>query len=95
MVRVAKVGKSLKSDLEKVPGVLSVRGEGLLIGIVLDSDIAPQVVSLGRENGILVNATGPRVIRIAPALTITDTQLREFLKKFALTMKSINEGQNV
>ena len=50
-----------------------VRGKGLFLGIELKE--APQkVVEKGLERGIIVNLTAQKVIRIAPALTITDEQ---------------------
>ena len=88
---VSDAGEYLKKSLGKVPGVTEVRGGGLLIGIVLDSNIASAVVSRARTNGLLINAPDKGVIRIAPALTVSKPELREFIKIFS---KSLDEVQN-
>ena len=88
---VSDAGEYLKKSLGKVPGVTEVRGRGLLIGIVLDSNIASAVVSRARTNGLLINAPDKGVIRIAPALTVSKAELREFIKIFS---KSLDEVQN-
>ncbi len=46
------------------------RGLGLMQAILLDRDIAPQLERAALEHGLLVNATGPRVIRMIPPLII-------------------------
>ena len=88
---VSDAGEYLKKSLGKVPGVTEVRGGGLLIGIVLDSNIASAVVSRARTNGLLINAPDKGVIRIAPALIVSKPELREFVKIFS---KSLDEVQN-
>ena len=88
---VSDAGEYLKKSLGKVPGVTEVRGRGLLIGIVLESNIASAVVSRARTNGLLINAPDKGVIRIAPALTVSKPELREFIKIFS---KSLDEVQN-
>jgi acetylornithine/N-succinyldiaminopimelate aminotransferase len=51
------------------------RGLGLLRGLLLAEDIAPNVVAKARELGLLVNATGDRVIRLAPPLTVSQDEI--------------------
>ena len=88
---VSDAGEFLKRSLGKIPGVTEVRGSGLLIGIELDSNIASAVVARSRTNGLLLNAPDKNVIRIAPALVVSKTQLRDFIKIF---IKSLNEVRN-
>jgi len=88
---VSDAGEYLKKSLGKIPGVTEVRGRGLLIGIVLESNIASAVVSRARTNGLLINAPDKSVIRIAPALIVSKPELREFVKIFS---KSLDEVQN-
>lgn len=87
--RAQKIGARIKSELSSVEGVELVRGEGLLLGIVLHGDYSAQLVDRARENGLLLNAPHKRVIRIAPALTITDAQTGEFIKKFKLSLTQV------
>ena len=51
------------------------RGAGLLRALLLAEDLAPKVVTRSRELGLLVNAIGDRVVRLAPPLTVSDTEI--------------------
>lgn len=69
--------------------VTSVRGRGLLLAAVLGSDRGPELESAAREQGILVNAVLPNAIRLAPALTITDTDIADLLSRWDLTTAQV------
>lgn len=90
--KVLDSGDYLQSSLGKIPGVTAVRGRGLLIGIVLKSNISTAVVLKARANGLLLNAPDKNVIRIAPALIVTKSQLREFVKLFKKTLDEVQNG---
>lgn len=62
-----------------LPEVSHVRGRGLLRGIVLNQPNAKAVGSAALEAGFLVNAPRPDVIRLAPPLIITRSDLEGFL----------------
>ena len=51
------------------PVIVETRGAGLMRGIELRIDAAP-VVDLARQNGLLVNRTNEKVVRLLPPLTI-------------------------
>ena len=90
--KVSTSGKYLKVMLVKVPGVVEVRGRGLLLGIVLDSNVATAVVAKAMSNGLLINATGKNVIRIAPPLIVSKKELSEFIKVFTRTLNEVLNG---
>src|SRR5437868_1883827 len=83
---VNRVGAVLKDGLERLaleqPLIQQVRGEGLLLAMELTAERAPDVVRLGIEQGILLNATGPTTIRFAPPLILTEAEAEEGLEKF-------------
>jgi acetylornithine aminotransferase len=74
-------GKSLIHGIESLghPLIDHVRGRGLLLGIVLSAPHAKDVEMAAREAGYLVNAAAPNVIRLAPPLIITESQLDGFV----------------
>ena len=72
---------ALEKLTEKVPGA-EVRGEGLLIGVELGPEVAPKVFQRCLEKGLLVNLIGGSVIRIAPPLTVSRTEIRHALDFF-------------
>jgi acetylornithine/N-succinyldiaminopimelate aminotransferase len=63
-------GEQLRRGLSRVPGVATVRGAGLLLGVVLEQPIAKGAEQAARDAGVLVNAPAPDVIRLAPPLII-------------------------
>ncbi|WP_040157350.1 acetylornithine transaminase [Nigerium massiliense] len=79
----AQVGDWLADELATVPGVSAVRGRGLLRGVVLAEEIAPDVQQRAQDAGFIVNAPRPSVIRLAPPLTITAEELEPFVAAFA------------
>jgi acetylornithine aminotransferase len=81
-------GEHLKAEISQIPGVQLVRGEGLLIGIVLSTSIAKSIAAQLLADGFLVNAANESVIRLAPPLVITNSQLDEFIAAFRKVMTS-------
>ena len=57
----------LRAALGSLPGVVDIRGEGLMIGIELDRPCA-ELVAIAREQGVLINVTADKVIRLVPPL---------------------------
>jgi acetylornithine/N-succinyldiaminopimelate aminotransferase len=76
--QAVKVGGRLRDGVAGDPRVTAVRGQGLLIGIDV-SVAAPRVVVVAREHGFIVNATGPRTVRLAPPLVLGDDEAEAFL----------------
>ena len=80
--RVKNLELTLKLEISKNPMVSSVRGSGLLIGIVLKEPIAKKFITELQQNGVLANATSDSVIRIAPPLIVADSQVSHFIEVF-------------
>ena len=80
--RVKNLELTLKLEISKNPIVATVRGSGLLIGIVLKEPIAKKFISDLQINGVLANATSDSVIRIAPPLIVSDSQVLQFIEVF-------------
>ncbi len=91
---VQRVGGYLKRALEalkaELPIIQTVRGDGLLIAVDLTAERAPDVVRLGIEEGVLLNATGPTTLRFAPALNITQTEVEEGLARLKRTLARLD-----
>ncbi|XP_046335446.1 ornithine aminotransferase, mitochondrial-like [Haliotis rufescens] len=86
-----KLGKILRSELGKLPKdvVSIVRGKGLLNAIVINKkwDAWNVCVKL-RDNGLLAKPTHGDIIRFAPPLTITESQLHECIEIINKTVLS-------
>jgi len=84
--KVEKQGAYLMQELALIPGVAEVRGAGLLLGIELEKLKASDVTSSLQKAGVLVNAANPTTIRLAPALIVTDVQIKKFITIFKKVM---------
>jgi acetylornithine aminotransferase len=84
--KVEKQGAFLMQELALIPGVAEVRGAGLLLGIELENLKASDVASSLQKAGVLVNAANPTTIRLAPALIVTDVQIKKFITFFKKVM---------
>ena len=78
---VRRIGDWFTSEITGLgcPEIAGVRGAGLLRGIVLTQEVAPQVVELALSEGWVLNAPRPDVLRVAPPLIITEADLAPFV----------------
>ena len=63
-------GERLKAGLASLPGVVDVRGAGLLVGAELDRAAQP-LVDAALDAGLVCLTSGPNVLRLAPPLVVT------------------------
>ena len=84
--KIEKKGAYLMQELALIPGVAEVRGAGLLLGIELEDLKSSDVASALQKSGVLVNAANPTTIRLAPALIVTDAQIKKFIAIFKKVM---------
>ena len=73
-----KRGDQLRRDLQAAEQVGETTGHGLLVGVQLTSDVAPDVVAAAQQAGYLLNATGPSRVRLAPPLVLSETDAEAF-----------------
>jgi acetylornithine aminotransferase len=82
--RAQTLGNKILADfadkLQGIAGVEEIRGRGLLIGIELDRDCG-ELVSAALEQGLLINVTADRVIRLLPPLIMSDSEADELVAK--------------
>jgi acetylornithine aminotransferase len=82
LAHAEKLGKfihdSLITALQGVNGVKEVRGQGLMIGIELDRPCG-DLVKRALTKGLLTNVTADNVIRLLPALVMTQGEAQQML----------------
>lgn len=89
-----RVGEVLQAGLIGSPGVSDVRGAGLLRGVVLAEGIsAAEVEAAARASGLLVNAIGASVIRLAPPLILTEDQANRAVEVLATVIAAVGEAR--
>ena len=78
----ATVGASLKAALQRelagVQGVVEVRGQGLMLGIELDRPCG-DLLGQAAEAGLFISVTADRVIRLVPALILTEDEAMQIV----------------
>lgn len=83
-------GAQLRAGVASLPGVTGTSGKGLLIGIHLAGPFANELRAAAHARGLIINAPTDDVIRIAPAYTIGDAEVEEFLTTFAAALADAN-----
>jgi acetylornithine/N-succinyldiaminopimelate aminotransferase len=84
-----KVADRLRIRLEGLGGrVAGVRGRGMLLGVLVRGVKAGDVVVAARERGLLVNAIGDEVIRLAPALILSEAEADEGVSLLAAAISA-------
>ncbi len=83
--RAARIGEYLRESLlslraDGVP-VATVRGRGLMLALVLDEPVAGRTGRAALDCGVIVNAIGDSVLRLLPALTISEAEVDEALRR--------------
>ncbi len=86
----ARVGGAIRDGmaaaLEGLPGVVEIRGMGMMIGIELDRPCG-ELVKLGLDAGIVFNVTADNVVRLLPPLIMSANEGREVVARLAPLVK--------
>jgi acetylornithine aminotransferase len=82
MGNAARVGAELKGALQAqlggVPGVVEVRGQGLMLGIELDRPCG-ELLGRAAEAGLMLSVTADRVIRLVPPLILSGDEAAQIV----------------
>ena len=72
-----------------------IRGAGLLIGAVLNSDYAGKardIMLAAADQGLMALVAGTNVVRFAPSLVIPDADIEAGLARFEQAVASVVKG---
>jgi acetylornithine/N-succinyldiaminopimelate aminotransferase len=87
LASVRSTGERLAAALGELPGVVAVRGRGLMLAAELDPAgplSAPEIVRRALlEQRLVLNATGPTALRLLPPLTIAEDDCDDALARLA------------
>ena len=82
LASVRALGARLAEGLAELPGVVEVRGRGLMLACDFADGGAPQLVRRALlEQRLVLNATGPATLRLLPPLTIGPGEADEALQR--------------
>ena len=92
--RALAVGAAIREDLAQAlagcKGLVTIRGQGLMIGIELDRPCGELVVR-GLDAGLLINVTADKVVRLLPPLTFSIDEARELVSRLARLIRDFLE----
>ena len=92
--RAAELGTTLlegfRAALAGNPHVVEVRGKGLMIGIELDRPCA-ELTARALEQGLLINVTADRTIRLLPPLILSDDDARHLVDGVVRLINELTE----
>jgi acetylornithine/N-succinyldiaminopimelate aminotransferase len=74
----ARLVDGLRERFSGLPCVTEIRGQGLMVGIVLEAP-DPTLVTRALTRGLLINVTGEKVIRLLPPLIIDADQVDQII----------------
>jgi predicted acetylornithine/succinylornithine family transaminase len=75
--RAAERGAYLRDRLEKLDGVASVRGAGLIVAAELTAKAGPAVAAACLDAGLVVNGITATAVRLTPPLTVSEAEIDE------------------
>jgi len=91
LANAVRVGDAIRGGLAAAlagsPGVVEVRGMGLMLGLELDRPCG-EIVPRSLEAGLVVNVTAENVIRLLPPLVMTEAEGREVLERLLPVVKA-------
>ncbi|HEV8347739.1 MAG TPA: aspartate aminotransferase family protein [Vicinamibacterales bacterium] len=92
IAQIARVGRHVERRLKSIaarhPMVKQVRGTGLMWGLELDRDATP-VVPAALQQGVIVNRTAEKVVRLLPPLIIAEADADEALSRLDAALAAV------
>ncbi|MBE2314945.1 acetylornithine/succinylornithine family transaminase [Solirubrobacter sp. CPCC 204708] len=86
LAHVREMGERLTEGLRELPGVVSVRGRGLMVAAEIDGP-APEIAKRALlEHKLIINATGPTTLRFLPPLITESEHIDEALNRLSAAL---------
>jgi len=80
MGNAVMMGKYLKDELEKIPGIQNVRGRGLMLGFDVPEEMKDLKKNLLLNQKIFTGESKPNVIRLLPSLALKKRDAEDFIE---------------
>jgi len=91
LANAARVGQLMRDELAAAlggaPGVVEIRGMGLMIGVQLDRPCG-ELARAALDAGLVINVTADSVVRMLPALVMNEAEGREAVARLVPLVKS-------
>ncbi|NDK54386.1 aspartate aminotransferase family protein [Pontibacter fetidus] len=88
-----RMGQRLMQELQALPGVREVRGQGLMIGVELEESCAPIRKELLEKHRIFTGSSSDKnTLRLLPPLTISAREIEAFVSAFESIVYTLQEN---
>jgi acetylornithine aminotransferase len=87
----AQVREGLAAALKGVEGITEIRGRGLMIGVQLDRPCG-ELVARCLEAGLIINVTADNVVRLLPALILSEAEGKQLVDILANVIRAFLAG---
>jgi len=81
------IREGLAESLAGLPGVVDIRGMGLMIGVELDRPCG-ELMRRGLDSGLLISVTADKVVRLLPPLTFSAEEGRELVARLGALIRA-------
>ena len=95
MGNAVMIGKYLRDELEKIPGIRNVRGRGLMIGFDVADELKDLKKSLLFNQKIFTGEAKPNVIRLLPSLALKKRDAEQFIESIKEEVEAIAQTEKV
>lgn len=82
----AQVGQWLLNELSLLPGIVEVRGRGLMIGIEFDQPIKELRTRLVKEQHVFTGAASTNILRLLPPLCLQQSEAEDFINRLKMVL---------
>jgi len=86
--RSVQLQAGLTSLVAQFDGLESIRGQGLLLGLLCKDEVTP-VIEACRAHGLLVLSAGNHVVRFLPPLNVSHAEVAEMLVLFEASLQEV------
>ncbi len=94
--RAGVLGKRMLAGLQQalvgMDGVKEVRGQGLMLAVELNRP-CKELLTMALEQGLLINVTADKVVRLLPPLILSDAEADEIVRRLTAVIRAFVEGQ--
>ena len=92
LLHVRECGEQLRAGLAllatRFDCIVDVRGQGLLLGVAFNCDVAPIIASC-QKHGLLVLPAGPQVLRLLPPLNVSQDEVEQALHAIEISLNEV------
>lgn len=91
----AELGDRLKTQLEEIPGLMNIRGRGLMIGFDVSEELSQLRKNLLFNKSIFTGEAKPNTVRLLPSLALSTEESELFIKKLKEEVSTICSRQTI